>query len=419
MSSPGSIGPSPGYSAPSPVPPAAAPRLAVLVAALGVTQVIGFGTTFYILALLAGPIGREIGLSNGAVLGGFSVWLAVSALAGPRLGRWQDEGGARRVMVWGSVLQAAGLLLLSQAQGPVSYYAGWCVLGVAAPLALYTAAFTALTQVNPQRARWSISMLTFMGGFASTVFWPLTSALASQTDWRMILLIYAALNGLICLPIHAMMLGEARGTAQKPADPGETLPPGLPFEAQNIAFLLLAAMLTLQALVFYAVTTLIFPMFAALGYAGGSAVFFASLIGPSQVAGRVADMAFAARVSALTTGLFSALLLPLAFAALALLPAGLAAGLAFAVFYGISNGLITIARGGMTLAIFGSHGYGERLNRVMVPQNVLGALAPIFGGMVVDGAGAGTLVPLFLALSLASAALMLGLRAHCARHGLK
>lgn len=397
----------------------APPKLAVLVSALGVTQVIGFGTTFYILAVLAGPIGRDVGLSSGAVLGGLSLWLAVSALLGPRLGRWQDMGGARRVMAAGSVLQVAGLLLLSQAQGAWSYFAGWGVLGVAAPLALYSAAFTALTQVNAQRARWSISMLTFFGGFASTVFWPLTSWLATKTDWRTILLLYAALNAFVCLPVHALMLGEARGTAQKPADAGESVPPGLPYEAQNIAFILLAAMLTLQALVFYAVTTLIFPMFAALGYAGASAVFFASLIGPSQVAGRVADMAFASKVSAMTTGVISAALLPLAFAALALLPAGLGAGVAFALFYGVSNGLLTIARGGMTLAIFGSHGYGERLNKVMVPQNILGALAPIFGGLLVDGVGAGVLVPLFLALSLASAALILALRAHGARHGLK
>lgn len=399
--------------------PAARPAsLLPLVAALGLTQVIGFGSTFYILAVLATPIGRDLALPGRYVLGGLSLWLLVGALAGPALGRWQDRIGARLVMSVGSVLQVIGLGMLALSKGLASYYAAWCVLGIAAPLALYSAAFTALTQVDAARARRSISTLTFFGGFASTLFWPLTSTLAAHMEWRSVLLIYAALNGLVALPIHALMLGAAQGSAQKPEDAGETVPPGLPYDAQNIAFLLFAGMLTLQALVFYAVTTLIFPMLGSLGYAGPMAVLVASFIGPSQVAGRIADMLAASRLSALTTGLISTVLLPLAFAALSTLPPGLGAGAAFAIFYGVSNGLLTIARGGVTLAIFGSHGYGERINKVMVPQNIFGAVAPVLGGMVVDQLGAGALVPLLLALSLASCALMLGLKIHCARHGL-
>jgi predicted MFS family arabinose efflux permease len=390
-----------------------------LISALGLTQVIGFGSTFYILAVLARPIGAALGLSMGFVLSGLSLWLAVGALLGPRMGRWQDQFGARRVMVTGSLLQVAGLAALAFAQGLWSYYAAWAILGAAAPLALYSAAFTALTQVSPLEARRSISALTFIGGFASTGFWPLTSWLMTQTDWRSVVLIYAALNLLICLPIHALMLGAAKGITQKGGDAGESVPPGLPHEGQNIAFILFAGMLSVQALVFYGVTTLIFPMLGALGYAGGLGVLVASLIGPLQVAGRIADMIAASRVSALTSGLISALLLPLAFASLAFLPVGLVAGALFAAFYGVSNGLLTIARGGVTLAIFGSHGYGERLNRVMVPQNILGAAAPIIGGVVLDGVGAGILVPILLSLALFSAALMLMLKRHCARHKLK
>lgn len=395
------------------------PGLIPLISALGVTQVVGFGTTFYILAVMAKPIGAELRLSTGFVLGGFSLWLAVSALLGPRLGRWQDAFGARRVMIAGSLLQVTGLSVLALAKGLWSYYAAWAILGAAAPLALYSAAFTALTQVSPQEARRAISALTFIGGFASTCFWPLTTWLTTLTDWRSIALIYAGMNLVLCLPIHALMLGAAKGHAQKGSEAGESVPPGLPHEAQNIAFLLFAGMLSLQALVFYGVSTLIFPMLASLGYASALGVLVASLIGPLQVVGRIADMMAASRVSALTSGLISALLLPLAFAALLLLPTGLAAGALFAAFYGVSNGLLTIARGGVTLAIFGSHGYGERLNRVMVPQNILGALAPILGGIVLDGVGAGILVPTLLALATGSAGLMVMLKLHCTRHGLK
>lgn len=395
------------------------PGLLPLIAALGVTQIVGFGTTFYILAVLAKPIGADLSLSSGFVLGGFSLWLAVSALLGPWLGRWQDAIGARRVMVMGSLLQVLGLGVLAQAQGLWSYYAAWALLGAAAPLALYSAAFTALTQVSPLEARRSISALTFIGGFASTCFWPLTSYLMTLTDWRSVALIYAGMNLVLCLPIHALMLGAAKGHTQKGAETGQSVPPGLPYDAQNIAFLFFAGMLSLQALVFYGVSTLIFPILASLGYASALGVLVASLIGPLQVAGRIADMMASSKVSALTSGLISALLLPLAFAALAYLPAGLAAGALFAAFYGVSNGLLTIARGGVTLAIFGSHGYGERLNKVMLPQNILGALAPIIGGMLMDGVGAGVLVPILLSLALLSTALMVMLKLHCARHGLK
>lgn len=406
----------PRMSLAQPPRPALSPKVRRAIWGLGITQIIGWGTTYYLLSLLGGRIVADLGLPKAVILGGVSLTLLGAAFLGPLVGRWQDRRGSREVMAIGSAVLALGLFVIASSQGLVGYYIGWVIVAIGTPMSLYGAAFTALTQLAGRAARRAIILLTFLGGLASTISWPATAYLLNWFDWRMIIIIFALLNLLVCLPIHLTLLSRrAEGDG---ADAPEPVPPGLPPEALAKAFLLLAAMLAINSLAFNGWSLLVFPVLGGLGFVETSAVLLASLVGVFQVVGRMGEMAAGDRFTAFQTATFAVLTLPIAF--LVLMAGGdlLATGFAFALLYGIANGLITIARGALTLAIFGSRGYGERLGKVTLASGLMGASAPVLGGIVLDLAGAMALLFGFLALSALSLALMLMLKGHARRHGL-
>ncbi len=384
---------------------------------LGVTQIIGWGTTYYLLSLLSQKIGDDLDISSALVLGGASVPLICAAIFGPAIGRWQDRSGSRIVMSVGSVITALGLAMLSKAGSLWSYYLAWTIIGIGGPMALYSAAFTALTQIAGHQARRAISFLTFMGGLASTIFWPFTAYLMQHMGWRDIVLFFAGLNLVICLPLHLLLLNGSEA-ARNGAERAATVEPGIRHEAFALAFGLFALMLAFNGLIFNSWSLLVFPVLEGLGFAATAAVLIGSLVGVFQVAGRMGEMLFGSRYSVMITAMVSAFCLPAAFLVLLWSGGTPIIGIAFAMLYGISNGLLTIARGGLTLAMFGSRGYGERLNKITVSQNTAGALAPILGGFMLDHLGAASLVSVMLGTAFLSLTLMLSLRAHCARNGL-
>lgn len=400
-------------------PPAAALRPAVrqAILGLGVSQIIGWGSTYYLLSLLGSTIGRDLGLSNGLMMAGVSITLASAAIVGPRVGRWQDRVGSRIVMTTGSVIMASGLGILSLAKIPLVYYLAWIVIGIGSPMALYSASFTALTQIAGQDTRRAISYLTFMGGLASTISWPATAWLMGHLEWRSIVLVFALLNLAVCVPIHLTCLGQRTISADSTGGP-EIVEAGIPREAQPKAFLLLACTLALTGTIVNGWALLVFPVLIGIGFLPGVAVFVGSIVGVWQVAGRMGEMLLARRLSIFWTGLVAIGFMPLSFLILHNSGGNIVTGSIFAAFYGISNGLITIARGGIVLAIFGARGYGERINTITVAQNIAGALAPIAGGYALDWVGAQTVVDIMLGISSVAFALMLVLRAHCRRSGL-
>lgn len=384
---------------------------------LGFSQIIGWGTTYYLVSLLSGEIGRDLGISSAWVFGGTSMTLGAAALIGPRIGRWQDRAGSRVVMATGTIIMAFGLVMLSLSRGFASYYLAWAIIGLGSPMALYSAAFTALTQIAGAQARRAISYLTFMGGLASTSFWPLTAWLMTWMDWRTIALLFALLNVLICLPIHLFLLNRA-GQADAGVPAAAAVPNGIPEATFPIAFALFAAMLAMTGLVFNSWSLLAFRLLDGLGFTTAAGVLVASSVGVFQVAGRMAEATLAGRYSIMWTGFVSAFFLPVSFMVLIHAAGNVPVGLAFALFYGISNGLMTIARGGMVLAIFGSRGYGERINRITVAQNAAGAIAPILSGYLLDRIGALLLADIMLAAGMLALMFMVALRQYCSRHGL-
>lgn len=360
--------------------------------ALGVTQITAWGTTYYALGVLATPIINDMGWSRSIVFFGFSVALLVMSAVSTTVGKLIDTKGARAVMTIGSVLSAAGLVALAFAYSEVAYLAAWAFLGVAMRMNLYDAAFAALVQVAPSRGRRAISYLTLFGGFASSVFWPIGHYLAQGVGWRNALLIYAVLNLLVCLPLHWVGLGrrEPESAIEGPDTPSTAIAPAeAPLEGRTrtLGIVLFAGLMSLNSFVFGALSIHIVPVLQASGLAAAAAVWLASLKGVAQVGGRIVEMTCWHNLHPLTVARIALGLLPLSLALLILGGPSFATALAFTLIMGAAQGIVTIVRGAVPLALFGVKGYGAVLGLIATPILLVNALSPPIYALIIDASG--------------------------------
>jgi len=360
--------------------------------ALGITQIIAWGTTLYALGVLGRPIAEDTGWSQSLVFGGLTTGLLVSAAVSTLVGRSVDRRGGRGVMVVGSLLMAGGLVLLALVRSAPAYLLAWAFLGLAMRMCLYDAAFAALVQVTPSRGRRAISYLTLFGGFASSVFWPIAHLLNDAYGWRTTLVIFAASNLLVCAPLHWIGLARRESPPQARQAPSATTDsaaggPPLEGRARTLAMLLFGAIVAASAIVFGAMAAHLVPLLEASGLASATAVWIASLKGVAQVAGRIWDLTLARQWHPIDVGRVSVAIIPLSFLTLMLGGATFVAALSFTLLFGIANGLVTIMRGAVPLALFGAKGYGEVLGILATPYLLLAAVAPAAFAVLVERYG--------------------------------
>jgi len=346
---------------------------------LGLTQVIGWGSTFYAISVLKNDIAAMTGWSPVLVVAGVSVSMAVAGLFAPMVGRVISKRGGRSVMALGSALTGFALAGLSLANDPVVYFLAWAVIGVAQAMMLYDAAFATLAEIFDVRARTAITAITLFGGFASTAFWPLTFYLNELAGWRETYLIYGAINLFICAPLHAFALPNS-GAGAPHGDAGATIARAAAklLPSRGLPFVLLAAAFSVNAFFMTAFAIHLVGLLEQIGLAAGAAVAIGALVGPSQVGGRLAEFIFAQKRHPLEVAIVTMALMPAAFLLLAFGGATVAA--AFAVGYGISQGLLTIVRGTVPLALFGTAGFAIVLGRLAAPVLATQAVAPVAFG---------------------------------------
>lgn len=354
---------------------------------LGVTQILAWGALFYPPVLTMPLIAAARGWSLAFAMAGFSLALLVSGIVAPTVGGLIDRFGGHVVMAAGSLVGALGLVLLVQAADPYAYLAVWVLLGLAISANLYDPAFASLGRIFGAAARRPITALTFAGGFASTVSWPATQALLSASDWRTTYLVYAGLLAFVAAPLHAFALPRSRATAQvlssgeaEPPRPA-ALPPG------GLAFLLVATGFAVYAFVPSGLAAHLLAMFGRAGIDPSLAVMIGALFGPSQVAARLCEFVFAGNVHPLAMTRVAVALLVAAFALAAVFGFSVPVAVAFAVMFGAANGLLTIARGALPLALFGAVGYGRLLGRIAKPFQIMQAVAPVILAFVIERAG--------------------------------
>ena len=363
---------------------------------LGAAQMLAWGSAFYMPAILAAPMAQSFGLPQTTLFAMFSAALFVSGLVGPLAGRAIDRYGGQPVLMFSNVLFAAGLLLLGAAVAPWMLALGWLLLGLAMGCGLYEAAFATVVRLRGSSARGAITGIALLGGLASTLGWTLSALMLAQGGWRMACFGWAVLHLAVGLPLHARL--QRVGATPIPVEPapafgvGEApLPSPVPVSppVPSYTLPLLALAFSLHWFVTTAFAAHLPGLLAAAGATAGAVVLAASLVGPSQVAGRLLDFGFLQRLSPLLVARVSMLTHPVG--AVLLLTLGAAAAAPFAVLHGVGNGILTIAKGSLPLQLFGPVGYGARQGWLVLPGRLLQGLAPWLFGIALTDYGVGML----------------------------
>lgn len=392
---------------------AAVPGKLPVVIGLGLGQTLAFGSTLYLPAILAEPMADEIGVPHGWAFGAFSLALVFAALFGPSAGARIDRFGGRTVLVVSSLVFAAGLALLGTANSPVMMGLSWMVIGIGMSMGLYEAAFATLSGLFGREARGPITGITLIAGFASTICWPISAGIEAEYSWRVACYFWAVMHLLVGLPLNFFLIPWARHDAQ-----ATDAPSGIPSTPPRAARLkrsdILNRPMILLALVFAASWFTATAMAAHLprllqisGMDASGAIIAASLVGPAQVAGRLLEFGLLKNIHPLMSARLSAMTHPIG--AVLLLVFGGPVGMVFTSLHGIGNGVLTIAKGTLPLAIFGPASYGQRQGYIMAPSRFAQAAAPFLFGLLIDDYGQYAIV-LTIVLGILTAIALLMLR---------
>ncbi|MCZ8183818.1 MAG: MFS transporter [Beijerinckiaceae bacterium] len=354
-----------------------------IVAALGIGQTVGYASSYYLPAVLATPMAASFGVSPVWVFAAFSAAMVISALTGPWAGAHIDRLGGRGILIASNLIFAAGLGLMAASPSLPWLVAAWILMGIGMGIGLYDSAFAALAKIYGRDARSAITGITLIAGFASTVGWPLSAWLEAQYGWRMACLGWMAIHLGLALPLH-LILPAGEKSQPVTAPPGEAM--AVPPEVRTRDMAILAFVFAVTWFTSTAMAAHLPRMLEAAGATPVAAVAAGALIGPAQVAARVLEFVFLNRVHPLLSARLATLAHPVA-AGLLIIAGGPAAA-AFAFLHGAGNGVLTIAKGTLPLALFGPGGYGLRQGLLSAPARVLQAIAPLLFGILLEHSGA-------------------------------
>ena len=362
-----------------------------VVLGLGSAQTLAWGSTYYLPAILAIPMARDLGVPAGFVFAAFSAALMVAAVLGPFAGRRIDVLGGRDVLALSSLVFALGLAGLGLAQGPLTLFAAWLVIGLGMGMGLYEAAFSTLAGLYGQQARGALTGITLLAGFASTICWPISALLDAEFGWRTTCLLWAGAHVLVGLPLNRLIIPQCvRPATADPevgsGDPGGRAPPRA---HSRRLMILLATVFAVTWFVSTAMATHLPRLLQEAGAAPAAAVAAAALVGPAQVAGRLLEFGLLRRFHPLLSARLAAMAHPLG--AVALMAFGGPVAMLFTILHGAGNGILTIAKGTLPLAIFGSAGYGFRQGLLMLPARFAQAGAPYLFALLIERFGTAAL----------------------------
>lgn len=377
------------------------PRPRVIVTALGVTQILAWGSTFYLLAVLAPAIVSETGWAYDRVIAGVSLGLLVAGVVSPRIGRVIGAQGGRAVLALGAISIAVGLGVLGTAQNFAWYLAAWVFIGAGMGAGLYDAAFSTLGSIYGQQSRSSITHVTLFGGFASTVCWPISTFLVEHLGWRGACFTYATVHLTFALPIYLLILPRRSFIVLHSPDVGSKQVRLDRYEVW--LFVILAAVVTIAAAILSMMGNLILQLLQARGTDLAGAVALGMLIGPSAVGGRIVESFAGHQYHPIWTMVASAVLV--AVGALLFLFRFPFLGVAV-VLYATGNGIGSIAKGTLPLALFGAARYPALVGRLGLPVMLAMAASPFAGAMAFQKGGADWTLLILSAMALANVVLV-------------
>jgi len=387
------------------------PHLRAIIPVLGVTQILAWGSSYYLLAVLAQPIADDTGWPLSWIVGGLSLGLLIAGVVSPRVGNAIQRFGGRLVLAASAVFLALGMLGLAVSSSLTVYVVSWLIIGIGMGAGLYDAAFATLGRLYGQDARVAITALTLFGGFASTVCWPLSALFVSEFGWRAACLIYAGIHLLVLLPLYVFALPKearehASGTPAAAPDAMRLTQPSAEPVPSKYLFFMVACVIAIGSMISALLSVHLLTILQARDFALGAAVALGTLVGPAQVGARAIEMAISRFHHPIWTKLASS-----AFVAVGvgLLWAEFPFVSAALIFYGAGLGIESIARGTLPLAVFGARNYPSIMGRIAMPSLIGQAASPSVGALLIDGFGADGMLAGLFCVALGNVVLVLGL----------
>jgi MFS family permease len=388
-----------------------------IIAVLGFTQCLAWGSSYYLLAVLAKPIAADTGWALTWVVGGLSLGLLLAGFASPAMGRAVERFGGRPVLAWGSVILALGLAGLGVSAHLITYLAAWAILGLGMAVGLYDAAFATLGRLYEAQARRLITNLTLIGGFASTLAWPLSAFVVETWGWRGACFAYAGMHLALGLPMHLLLLPGEGKPAMAPSRPAENLADAASVPGREALWprrpdpglvWMLAVNFTLQAVIATVMSVHLLTILQRFGLELGAAVALGTLVGPAQVGGRLLEVVFGRHFHPVWTAVAASLFVFVGLTLLLVVPPVVMAGAL--LLYGAGNGLKTIVKGTLPLALFGSSGYAALMGRLAMPTLLAQAVAPTLIAFTLADSRAERLVAILASLALLNVLLSYAIR---------
>ncbi len=377
----------------------------VVITALGMAQILAWGTSFYFPAVFAGPIVADTGWSLGYVVGGTSIGLLVAGLISPQVGRVIDLHGGRPVLLASSLFYAAGLAGIGLAPDLPVYLLAWVLLGIGMGTGLYDAVFAALGRLYGSEARGPITNLTLFGGFASTVCWPLSAFMIEHAGWRSACFIYAALHLVVAMPLQMAVIRRAPkavAAVTAAADAAQSVAPAR-IAHETLIFALLALVLSFAAGIGSIVVVHLLIFLQARGVDFAVAVSLGTLFGPAQVGARVVERLFGNRYHPIWTMIGSCGLMAVG---LLLLVGRFPVLVIVILLYGAGYGISWIGRGTLPLALFGPVRFPRLMGKLAFPSLIVQALAPSAGALLIEASGADATIGVLTVLALINVVLI-------------
>jgi MFS family permease len=375
----------------------------IVITALGLGQILAWGTSFYFPAVFAEPIVAETGWSLGYVVAGTSLGLLVAGLISPQVGRIIDQRGGRPVLFASSLCYAAGLAGIGISPALPVYLAAWVLIGIGMGTGLYDAVFAALGRMYGREARTPITNLTLFGGFASTVCWPLSAFMIEHVGWRAACFAYAGLHLFLVLPLQMAVVRAAPAAgpaaARGQSDHKETQP----VRNEMLIFALLAAILSIAAGIGSVVVVHLLIFLQARGLDFAVAVSLGTLFGPAQVGARVIERLFGSHYHPVWTMIASCTLMAVG---LAMLYGAVPALLLVILLYGAGYGISWIGRGTLPLALFGPIRFPRLMGKLAFPSLIIQALAPSAGALLIETRGVNATIGVLTLLALINVGLI-------------
>ncbi|MNO42092.1 Major Facilitator Superfamily protein [compost metagenome] len=364
---------------------------------LGMLQILVWGGSFFLLAVMAEPITRETGWGKHWVYGALSLGLLVSAVLAPLSSRFVARYGGRMQLAASGIVVGSGLLIIANCQSLQWFFLAWVVIGAGMAMGLYEALFATLGALYAERAGKAITGITLISGFATTLTWPVVALVIEQFGWRTACMAYAVLLIVVVAPLYLWILPAGPHKEQ-----AKSAPAPLHMEVDRRLYLLLTWIFALGAIIMTAVSVQLVAVLQGLGYSLATAIGLSALLGPSQVASRVLQI-LARKRHPIWTALVSSVLVAIGVILVAVAPAATAVGL---LLYGCGNGLRAIVRGLLPLALMPPAQYVALMGKMSRPSLVGQALTPLAGGYLLQHFGAMGVLVTLASLALINVALV-------------